>query len=101
VPMTYDDRRVIDDTRFSVMRSHINQWNLQVRQVRDDDAGRYRCTVNTSPVRSKVVYLHVRGNHFLPVVNNVFYRQHILRCNMPCPVYLIIQKSLIFIIHVA
>jgi len=61
LPLTYDDRRVIDDTRFSVMRSHLNEWNLQVRQVRDDDAGRYRCTVNTFPVRSKVVYLHVKG----------------------------------------
>jgi len=61
LPLTYDDRRVIDDTRFSVVRSHLNEWNLQVRQVRDDDAGRYRCTVNTFPVRSKVVYLHVKG----------------------------------------
>jgi len=61
LPLTYDDRRVIDDTRFSVVRTHVNQWNLQVRQVRRDDAGRYRCTVNTFPVRSKVVYLHVKG----------------------------------------
>jgi len=35
VPLTYDDRRVIDDSRFSVARSHVNEWNLQVRQVRD------------------------------------------------------------------
>ena len=40
----------------------MNEWIAQVRQVRRDDAGRYRCTVNTSPVRSKVVYLHVKGH---------------------------------------
>ena len=61
VPLTLDDRRVIDDTRVSVVKSHLNEWNLQVRHVRHDDAGRYRCTVNTTPVRSKVVYLHVKG----------------------------------------
>jgi len=81
VPLTYEDRRVIDDTRFSIVKAHVNQWNLQVRQVyhlqvrqvchvqvrqvRRDDAGRYRCTVNTFPVRSKVVYLHVKGDRFL------------------------------------
>jgi len=65
VPLTYDDRRIIDDSRFSVMGSHVNEWNLQVRQVRADDAGRYRCTVNTFPVRSKVVYLHVKGDRLM------------------------------------
>ena len=32
-----------------------------MRDVALDDQGQYRCTVNTLPVRSKVVMLHVKG----------------------------------------
>jgi len=63
LPLTYDDRRIIDDVRFRIVKKDGNEWNLQVRPVRRDDAGRYRCTVNTFPVRSKVVYLHVKGDY--------------------------------------
>jgi len=78
-PLTYEDRRVIDDSRFSLVRpdvaewnlqvrevrldddGHVGEWNLQVREVRLDDEGLYRCTVNTNPVRNKLVMLFVRG----------------------------------------
>jgi len=60
-PLTYEDRRVIDDSRFSLVRPDVAEWNLQVREVRLDDEGLYRCTVNTNPVRNKLVMLFVRG----------------------------------------
>jgi len=43
------------------VRPLVNDWNLQVRDTRSDDNGQYRCTVNTSPVTSKVVSLNVKG----------------------------------------
>ena len=62
IPLTYEDRRVVDDTRFSVTRPQVKEWNLQVRDVRPEDEGRYRCTINTNPVRSKQIVVHVKGD---------------------------------------
>lgn len=64
-PLTYEDKRVIDDARFSVLRSTIREWNLYIRNVRRKDDGTYRCTLNTDPVRSKMVILHVKGRQLL------------------------------------
>ena len=61
IPLTYDERRIVDDTRFAVSRPGVREWNLQIRDISRDDQGQYRCTVNTLPVRSKVVMLHVKG----------------------------------------
>jgi hypothetical protein len=61
IPLTYDDRRIVDDSRFTIVRPIVREWNLQIRDVRLEDQGQYRCTVNTQPVRSKVVMLHVKG----------------------------------------
>jgi len=52
---------VVDDFRFSVVRPYIKEWNLQIRDIKWDDQGRYRCTINTNPVKSKIVMLHVKG----------------------------------------
>jgi len=60
-PLTYEDRRVIDDSRFGLIRPDVNEWNLQMREVRLEDEGLYRCTVNTNPVRNKLIMLFVRG----------------------------------------
>jgi len=61
IPLTYEDRRVVDDVRFSVVRSYDTQWNLQIHDVRLDDQGLYRCAVNTNLLSNKVVMLHVQG----------------------------------------
>lgn len=63
-PLTYEDRRVIDDSRFSLIRPEVKEWNLQIREVRLEDEGLYRCTVNTNPVRNKLIMLFVRGDFF-------------------------------------
>ena len=62
IPVTYEERRVIDDARFSVVRPSVTSWHLQVQDVKVEDAGHYRCTVNTRPVVSKLVWLLVTGN---------------------------------------
>jgi len=62
IPLTYEDRRVIDDTRFTVVRPYSKEWNLQIRSIQPEDQGQYRCTINTSPVKSKVIMLHVKGS---------------------------------------
>lgn len=61
IPLTYTDGRIVDDFRFSVVRVHPREWNLQIRDIKWEDQGQYRCTINTSPVRSKIVMLHVKG----------------------------------------
>jgi hypothetical protein len=61
IPLTYEERRVIDDARFSVVRPDVNYWNLQIQDVKLEDGGQYRCTVNTKPVINKIVSLMVTG----------------------------------------
>lgn len=61
IPLTYSERRMVDDSRFSVVRNRVEEWNLQVRDIHPLDEGKYRCTINTNPVKSKVVILHVKG----------------------------------------
>lgn len=63
IPLTYEDRRVIDDFRFSVVRPYNKEWNLQIRDIRREDQGQYRCAINTNPVKNKLVMLHVKGKH--------------------------------------
>lgn len=63
VTLTYEDRRVVDDWRFSVVRPYLREWNLQIRDVQWPDQDMYRCTINTTPVKSKIVSLHVKGRY--------------------------------------
>ena len=63
VPLTYEDRRVIDDTRFGIERPLVREWNLQIRDTQVDDQGSYLCSVNTDPIRNKVVRLVVHGTY--------------------------------------
>ncbi len=61
LPLTYEDRRIVDDPRFAVVRHETREWNLQLTGITWHDRGAYICTVNTDPVRSKVVFLDVKG----------------------------------------
>ena len=45
VPLTYEDKTMVDDTRFSVVRQDNREWNLQIRDIRWSDRGQYRCRV--------------------------------------------------------
>ncbi|ESO01614.1 hypothetical protein HELRODRAFT_123548, partial [Helobdella robusta] len=59
ITLTYEERRIVDDSRFAIERPNVENWHLQVREVRMSDAGQYRCTVNTYLVKRKVVHLFV------------------------------------------
>jgi hypothetical protein len=65
IPVTYQDRRVINDPRFSIVRKTTKDWHLVIRDVQEDDQGQYRCAINTFPVKSKLVNLFVEDkmNH--------------------------------------
>jgi hypothetical protein len=55
------DRRIIDDTRMSIERPRIPDWNLHIRQLEFYDRGMYTCSLNTKPMSTKNVYLEVYG----------------------------------------
>ncbi|KAK3602264.1 hypothetical protein CHS0354_017643 [Potamilus streckersoni] len=57
--LTLEDRRIIDDDRFSVERPFIKDWNLHIRKVTYNDTGKYICQINTTPVKTKVISLTV------------------------------------------
>ena len=62
-----DDSRYIDDSRLSVERPKIEDWNLMIREVRYNDSGEYMCQVNTKPVMIKRIYLFVKGQIFFMI----------------------------------
>ncbi|KAJ8304477.1 hypothetical protein KUTeg_018060, partial [Tegillarca granosa] len=57
--LTFGVTRIIDDDRFSVERPRNEDWNLLIRDVRYKDRGTYICQLNTNPVKTKYVALHV------------------------------------------
>ena len=69
LPLTHDDRRVIDDSRFSIVRSDVRDWALQIQDTKLEDGGAYRCTVNTTPVIYKTVSLQVTGLYIVVMLN--------------------------------
>lgn len=59
--LTYDIGRIIDDDRIGIERPFTNDWNLLIHDVKYEDAGKYVCQINTKPVKTKTVMLHVLG----------------------------------------
>ena len=61
--LTFNNRRVIDDSRFSVATASLLEdvWDLQIDPVQLTDDGDYECIVNTEPPRKKKVKLIVKG----------------------------------------
>ena len=50
----------IQDTRVSVMVTpNMDEWELQIRDVRKEDEGKYECQVNTNPLSQMVATLSV------------------------------------------
>lgn len=59
------EKRIIDDTRMSIIRPRIPDWNLQIRELEFYDRGMYICSLNTKPMSKKNVYLEVYGEYFI------------------------------------
>ncbi|XP_045216150.2 opioid-binding protein/cell adhesion molecule homolog [Mercenaria mercenaria] len=56
-----EDSRFIDDSRISVERPKVRDWNLMIREVRYNDSGEYMCQINTKPhVEIKRINLFVK-----------------------------------------
>ena len=43
IPLTYEERRVVDDSRFSVVRPYVKEWNLYSPVL--PDSSRFSTTV--------------------------------------------------------
>ena len=61
--LTMSDKRIIHDQRISVERPYLKEWNLHIRQVNQSDSGEYLCQINTRPVKSKKILLHINGEY--------------------------------------
>jgi len=57
------DRRVLDDTRMSIERPFVQNWNLHIRSVQPYDEGVYTCQINTDPIQIKRITLQVMGEY--------------------------------------
>ncbi|WAR00821.1 LACH-like protein [Mya arenaria] len=58
--LSLNEKRVYEDTRFSVERPFKKYWNLHIRDTRPADAGKYVCQISTDPVKVKEVMLYVQ-----------------------------------------
>lgn len=67
------EKRIIDDTRMSIIRPRIPDWNLQIRELEFYDRGMYICSLNTRPMSKKNVHLevYVKPNIF-PKIKTVY-----------------------------
>ncbi|XP_078314745.1 limbic system-associated membrane protein-like isoform X2 [Crassostrea virginica] len=57
--LTYGNRRIINDDRIMIERPHTKDWNLHIRDVHYSDQGNYICQINTLPIKTNSVFLHV------------------------------------------
>ncbi|KAK0054230.1 opioid-binding protein/cell adhesion molecule, partial [Biomphalaria pfeifferi] len=58
--ISIEDLRITDDERVSVRSPHKDVWNLHINDVRLKDTGYYRCSLINDPVKTEMVYLHVK-----------------------------------------
>ena len=57
--LTMEERAINGDPRISLVHAYAEEWNLQIEDIDEDDAGIYRCFINTG--RHKTVTLEVKG----------------------------------------
>ncbi|CAF0761746.1 unnamed protein product [Adineta ricciae] len=56
--LTMEDRAINGDPRISLLHAYADEWNLQIDDIDEDDAGTYRCFVNNG--KYKTVSLDVK-----------------------------------------
>lgn len=63
--LTYDERVLTQDQRFSLQHPYLKEWVLDISNVRNTDAGNYTCRIGPVPVISKYVELDVTSGYFI------------------------------------
>ena len=63
--LTMEDRAINGDTRISLIHAYAEEWNLQIDDVDEDDAGVYRCFINNG--KFKTLTLEVKGEKRNPI----------------------------------
>lgn len=48
----YNQDRIIDDSRFELMKQGEFIWNLRISNLAPRDSGKYRCLTNTETIQS-------------------------------------------------
>lgn len=57
--LTMEDRAINGDPRITLLHAYADEWNLQIDDIDEDDAGIYRCVINTGMY--KTITLDVKG----------------------------------------
>ncbi len=57
--LTMEERSINGDPRISLIHAYAEEWNLQIQDIDEDDAGVYRCFINNG--KSKTLTLEVKG----------------------------------------
>lgn len=58
--LTMENQAINGDPRVSLLHAYADEWNLQIDDIDEDDAGIYRCLINTGMY--KTITLDVKGN---------------------------------------
>ena len=57
--LSFNEIVITKNHRIRVSHPEVNEWRLEISDVRRRDAGYYMCQVNTDPMRSQLAYLEV------------------------------------------
>lgn len=61
--LTYGLQTYSGDPRYTVEFQYPDNWRLQIRYVNSSDEGQYECQINTHPLKTIHVNLHINGKY--------------------------------------
>lgn len=59
--LTVQSHVITRNPRISVTHDKHRTWFLHIKDVREDDKGKYMCQINTATAKTQYGYLHVVG----------------------------------------
>jgi len=62
--LTMEDRAINGDPRISLLHAYADEWNLQIDDIDEDDAGIYRCVINTGMYKTLILDVKGKINNF-------------------------------------